>query len=95
MIPSHTTVDTDRYTPVKRSVTDLTISTPGSKARPEVDAAPSRWVTTEFKVYYAVFAIVVPLMVWIPIRLSLGKLLLGDPSQAHLRITHELPSLRI
>jgi hypothetical protein len=30
----------------------------------------SRWSTLEFRIYAVIFAIVVPLMVWVPIRLS-------------------------
>lgn len=30
----------------------------------------SRWSSFEFRIYAVVFAIVVPLMIWIPIRLS-------------------------
>jgi hypothetical protein len=33
---------------------------------------PSRWGTTEFKVYYLIFALVVPVMVYWPMRLSYG-----------------------
>jgi hypothetical protein len=35
-----------------------------------VKPKPSRWSSFEFRIYAVVFAIVVPLMVWIPIRLS-------------------------
>ena len=67
MIPAHT------FAPkAKPSVTDFTISIPGSTARAEDEPAPSRWGTFEFKVYYAVFAVVVPIMIWIPIQLSYG-----------------------
>ena len=38
-----------------------------------IQTKASRWSTIEFKVYGVVFAIVVPLMIWIPIRLSQGK----------------------
>ncbi|KAJ9109716.1 hypothetical protein QFC19_001946 [Naganishia cerealis] len=33
----------------------------------------SRWSSLEFKIYGLIFAVVVPLMVWVPIRLSQGK----------------------
>ncbi|ETS62071.1 hypothetical protein PaG_03629 [Moesziomyces aphidis] len=33
-------------------------------------AKRGRWHTLEFKLYYAVFVVVVPLMVWVPMRLS-------------------------
>lgn len=35
-----------------------------------VQGKPSRWNTLEFKIYGVVFAIVVPIMIWVPIRLS-------------------------
>jgi hypothetical protein len=31
----------------------------------------SRWSSTEFKVYGLIFAAVVPVMIWVPIRLSM------------------------
>ncbi|CDU26277.1 probable GUP1-Multimembrane-spanning protein essential for proton symport of glycerol [Sporisorium scitamineum] len=43
----------------------LTIST-----RTTVGAKRGRWHTLEFKLYYLVFAVMVPLMVYVPVRLS-------------------------
>jgi hypothetical protein len=51
--------------------------TPGQKSRsssarqPEREEAP-RWNSFEFKVYYVIFALVVPVMVYWPMRLSSG-----------------------
>lgn len=44
----------------------------GSQAakRPSMEAAPPRWNTWEFRFYGLVFAVMVPLMIWVPIRLS-------------------------
>ena len=72
MIPSHTAPAT-RPAPTKKALTDLTISIPGSQARPDAPVQPSRWGTTEFKLYGLVFALVVPLMVLVPMRLSSGE----------------------
>ena len=72
MIPSHT-VPAARPAPTRKAITDLTISIPGSQARPEAPVQPSRWRTTEFKLYGLVFALVVPLMVLVPMRLSSGE----------------------
>lgn len=36
----------------------------------EAEAQPSRWATWEFRFYYLVFVVMVPLMVWVPVRLS-------------------------
>jgi hypothetical protein len=60
------------------NVTDLTVNIPSSVRHPLSSAstangkqpAPSRWGTLEFKVYYVVFLVVVPIMVWIPVSLS-------------------------
>ena len=55
-----------------RGVTRLTVHIP-SAYNPQVKAQPHpapRWRTPEFLVYYVVFVCVVPLMVWIPYRLS-------------------------
>ena len=36
--------------------------------------APSRWSTAEFKFYYVVALFVIPVMIWIPMSLSLRKI---------------------
>jgi hypothetical protein len=62
----------------KFQVTDFTIHIPNSGrsiAGPE--ASPSRWRTREFMGYYIAFALVVPVMIWIPIRLSSGMYMTG------------------
>ncbi|KAF7773455.1 hypothetical protein Agabi119p4_5622 [Agaricus bisporus var. burnettii] len=59
-------------------LTDVTVNIPSSKRRPlvsegttsEENLAPSRWSTIEFKIYYAVALIIIPVMVWIPVSLS-------------------------
>nr|XP_019049776.1 glycerol transporter [Kwoniella bestiolae CBS 10118]OCF28706.1 glycerol transporter [Kwoniella bestiolae CBS 10118] len=60
----------------KHSITDFTITIPGSKLRPNTsnttaaEQSRSRWNTLEFRLYMVVFVLVVPMMVWVPIRLS-------------------------
>ena len=55
----------------KPNLTDLTISTPSSsKSSLERTPGPSRWRTTEYKIYGIIFALVVPLMIYIPINYS-------------------------
>ncbi|EIM90724.1 MBOAT-domain-containing protein [Stereum hirsutum FP-91666 SS1] len=63
-------------------ITDLTVDIPSSHTAPphanakgerngaERGPGQSRWRTKEFMLYYVVFAVVVPWMVWVPIRLS-------------------------
>ncbi|KAF5359446.1 hypothetical protein D9756_002933 [Leucocoprinus leucothites] len=58
------------------NITDLTVNIPSS-VRHSLSSqtngkqpAPSRWGTLEFKLYYAVFLVVVPIMIWIPVSLS-------------------------
>nr|XP_031861387.1 uncharacterized protein CI109_002991 [Kwoniella shandongensis]KAA5528459.1 hypothetical protein CI109_002991 [Kwoniella shandongensis] len=71
--PPSTDIDPS-YTSDKRNITDLTISVPGSKARslpPGSEPPPPRWHTLEFRLYTIAFILVVPIMVWIPMRLSL------------------------
>ena len=68
-MPSPTASRTPRPSQ-KRSITDLTIDIPGSNARTDVPVQPSRWRTTEFKFYGLVFALVVPLLYYWPMRLS-------------------------
>ncbi|KAL1732281.1 MBOAT, membrane-bound O-acyltransferase family-domain-containing protein [Schizophyllum commune] len=50
---------------------DLTVDIPSSERRvPQEKLAPPRWRTKEFLVYYVVAACVLPLMAYIPMRLS-------------------------
>ncbi|KXN84378.1 Glycerol uptake protein 1 [Leucoagaricus sp. SymC.cos] len=65
-------------TPNGFQVVDLTVNIPSS-VRYSLSSvplengkqpAPSRWGTLEFKVYYLVFLVVVPIMAWIPVSLS-------------------------
>ncbi|KAI9001460.1 MBOAT-domain-containing protein [Trametes punicea] len=59
--------------PKPKGLARLTVDIPSSYS-PNVKAAshpPPRWRTPEFMVYYVVFILIVPLMVWIPYRLSL------------------------
>ena len=55
----------------KRSsrIVKLTVDIPSSHHAQTTDTAP-RWKTVEFFFYYAVFIMVAPMMVWIPIALS-------------------------
>lgn len=51
-------------------LTDFTVHIPSSN-RPNSDQLRlSRWGTVEFKVYYAIALVVIPIMVWIPVSLS-------------------------
>ncbi len=55
-----------------KGITRLTVDIPSSynpERRAEEHSTP-RWRTPEFIVYYVAFALAVPLMVWIPYRLS-------------------------
>ena len=62
-------------------LTDFTIKIPSSSARvtgPE--PGPSKWRTPEFSLYAAVFVLVVPVVVYWPMRLSSRKLRLIGPT---------------
>ncbi|KAK8844173.1 hypothetical protein IAR55_006967 [Kwoniella newhampshirensis] len=77
MMPIHTHPPSNhvdiRSQDAKRNITDFTISVPGSKARviPGEESPSPRWPTLEFRLYAVAFLLVVPLMIWIPVRLSL------------------------
>jgi hypothetical protein len=91
MIPSHTASPSvpERSGRNGPQVTDFTVHTPDSKARPSVDEpGPSRWRSKEFTIYGVIFALVVPVMIYWPTRLSSrelmkgrkrGNILLGSP----------------
>lgn len=54
-------------------ITKLTVDIPSSYRPPPENVAsryPSRWRTPEFYFYAVVFAVVVPIMFWIPMSLS-------------------------
>jgi len=62
-------------------LTDITVNIPSARRRPiasevavnEEQPAPSRWATLEFKAYYVVALVIIPIMAWIPISLSSGE----------------------
>ncbi|EDR04007.1 uncharacterized protein LACBIDRAFT_191382 [Laccaria bicolor S238N-H82] len=52
-------------------LTGLTVDIPSSTSkRPDEKRPAARWSSFEFKVYYALACIVIPIMVWIPVSLS-------------------------
>jgi hypothetical protein len=53
-------------------IINLTVDIPSSHhpQHPESHIPKPRWWTLEFMVYYVVFLIAVPVMIWIPVRLS-------------------------
>lgn len=57
-------------------LTNLTVDVPASRVgtRTDIGTVPekhkSRWGTLEFKLYGAAFVIVLPMMIWVPMRLS-------------------------
>lgn len=57
------------------AITDFTIRIPGTNRSIDTASEPgqSRWRTKEFRFYYLIFALVVPMMVRIPARLSSSK----------------------
>ena len=68
----HAGFELDPPAPHRKGVTRLTIDIPSSydaKLKAELHPEP-RWRTTEFMCYYVVFALALPLMAWIPYRLS-------------------------
>lgn len=79
----------------RKGVAQLIVHIPEAAARTPLATSRSRWSTLEFRLYALVFAVVVPLMVWVPISLSDGKslpfvvasrIVLTLISQNHIRI---------
>jgi hypothetical protein len=62
--------DVDYVTPMPRGITALTIDIPASGRITNESRPPPRWKTPEFIFYYVVALFVLPLMAWVPIRLS-------------------------
>lgn len=71
--PAHT-FDVDSPAPRQRKgITRFTVDIPSSQVDPSHSRAPRpppRWRTPEFIFYAVMFALVVPLLVWVPISLS-------------------------
>lgn len=62
-----------RLTDRRKGVTQFTVHIPDADARRGTPLPPTtkaRWSTLEFRVYALIFVIVVPLMVWVPYKLS-------------------------
>ncbi|KAH7906814.1 MBOAT, membrane-bound O-acyltransferase family-domain-containing protein [Hygrophoropsis aurantiaca] len=57
--------------PQAKGLAALTIDIPSSNKFPRPErCSPPRWKTPEFIFYYVVAAVILPIMVWVPIRLS-------------------------
>lgn len=58
----------------RMTITDLTVKIPSSSRSTSIPSEssrkPSRWGTVEFKFYYVILCLALPLMIWIPITLS-------------------------
>lgn len=57
-----------------------------------VKMSPSRWRTTEFRLYYVSAIFVIPLMTWIPVSLSLRKFLAKTRRNTQSRSTASHPN---
>jgi hypothetical protein len=60
----------------RKGVTQFTVHIPEAEIRRGTPAPPTtkpRWSTLEFRLYAVAFAIVVPLMVWVPLKLGDSK----------------------
>jgi hypothetical protein len=82
----------------RKGVAQLTVHIPDAAARTPSTTSRSRWSTLEFRLYALAFAIVVPLMVWIPVKLSSGqsmswssyRIVVYALLQNHIRITQTM-----
>ena len=65
------TGETDPQTssPRRGGIIRLTVDVPSARHTPG-EPRPSRWRTPEFFLYYAIFATVVPWMIYVPVQLS-------------------------
>lgn len=88
--------DVDYVSPMPRGITSLTIDIPASGHITTQPRPPPRWKTLEFIVYYVVALFVIPLMVWVPVRLSsrvYGFIAQGVINKNIHSFTSELPLL--
>ncbi|THH08114.1 hypothetical protein EW146_g9102 [Bondarzewia mesenterica] len=69
--PSRASLElSDPYPPRRGGITSLTVDVPSSYRPPYGLKPPSRWRTPEFMLYYIIFILAVPWMIWVPISLS-------------------------
>ena len=76
MPPNQRQKSSESDAPSAKGIARLTVHIPSAfrqKMPYNVGVSPSRWSTAEFKFYYVVALFVIPLMVWIPMSLSLRK----------------------
>ncbi|KAF8650593.1 hypothetical protein AX16_005178 [Volvariella volvacea WC 439] len=72
-LPSYHPLDSEpARTKTKMGLVGLTVDIPSSSRtqKSEGKRPPPRWRTLEFKIYYVIALVVIPLMAWIPITLS-------------------------
>jgi protein-cysteine N-palmitoyltransferase HHAT len=58
--------------PTRKGITRLTVDVPAPRNRSS-ESKPARWNTAEFYLYYVLFIVTVPWMIWVPISLSQGE----------------------
>ena len=58
-----------RTSPRRGGIIRLTVDVPSARNTPG-EPRPSRWRTPEFFLYYAIFVIAVPWMIYVPVQLS-------------------------
>lgn len=73
--------------PRRKGILRFTVDVPPGSSRQRVvqPRPPPRWRTPEFYLYYLIFAITVPVMVWKPIQLSKGEAALSSSAICLLR----------
>jgi hypothetical protein len=61
--------------PSAKGIAHITVHIPSTfrQKMPYNVVSPSRWTTAEFKFYYVVALFVIPMMIWIPVSLSLRE----------------------
>ena len=67
-------LDPELNTTKRKGITRLTVDIPSSNRNPRTEGtrSPSRWKSLEFVLYYAVFLVVVPIMVRKTVELDTG-----------------------
>ena len=74
-LPRYTSsfADPEPFEPIKMRLVDLTVSIPSMETKNTLseEKPPERWKTLEFRFYFVVACVVIPIMAWIPMSLSL------------------------
>lgn len=74
ILPTHNDISQfEPETPIAHKsmgLISLTVEIPSTRRPTSEKRPPPRWGTLEFKLYYVIACVVIPIMIWVPVSLS-------------------------